>query len=85
MEALRLDEKKAVLDIDRCIGCGLCVSTCPTHSLLLIRKQRAEQANVPKDHIKSAIKIAQARGKLGIGELVALQIKSKLDRLLAHK
>ncbi len=86
MEALRLDdEKRAVLDIDRCIGCGLCVSTCPTHSLSLVRKVPAEQPDVPKNHIKSAIRVAQARGKLRIGELVALQIKSKLDRLLAPK
>lgn len=85
MEAIRLDEKKAVLDVDRCIGCGLCVSTCPTHSLSLTRKPSAEQADVPKDHIKSAIKVAQARGKLGIGELITMQLKSKLDRLLAPK
>lgn len=85
MEAIRLDEKEAVLDVDRCIGCGLCVSTCPTHSLSLTRKPPAEQADVPKDHVKSAIKVAQARGKLGIGELIGMQVKSKLDRLLAPK
>jgi len=31
MEALHLNNKKAVLDAGRCIGCGLCVTTCPTH------------------------------------------------------
>jgi NAD-dependent dihydropyrimidine dehydrogenase PreA subunit len=85
MEALRLSEKKAVLDVDRCIGCGLCVSTCPTHSLSLTRKPQAEQADIPKDHIKSAIKVGQARGKLGIAELISMQLKSKLDRLLAPR
>lgn len=85
MEAIRLDEKKAVLDIDRCIGCGLCVSTCPTHSLSLTRKPSAEQANMPKNHIKSVIKLAQARGKLGLGKMISMQLKSKLDRLLAPK
>jgi Na+-translocating ferredoxin:NAD+ oxidoreductase subunit B len=85
MEAIRLNAEKAVLDVDRCIGCGLCVSTCPTHSLSLTRKPEAEQADIPKDHIKSAIKVGQARGKLRIAELVGMQLKSKLDRLLASR
>jgi Na+-translocating ferredoxin:NAD+ oxidoreductase subunit B len=84
MGAFHLEDKKSVLDPDRCIGCGLCVTTCPTNSLSLARKPQAEQAAVPKDHLKSLLKVAQARGKLGIGELVSLQMKSKLDRLLAR-
>jgi len=85
MEAIHLADKKAVLDVDRCIGCGLCVSTCPTHSLTLIRKPQAEQSDIPKDYIKSAIKVARARGRLGIGEMIAIQVRSKLDRILAPK
>jgi ferredoxin len=85
MEALHVSDKKAALDVDRCIGCGLCVTTCPTHSLSLARKPQAEQADIPKDYMKSALKVAQARGKLGMGELTAMQVRSKLDRLLAPK
>lgn len=85
MEAVRLSDGKAVLDLDRCIGCGLCVSTCPTHSFSLVRKPQTDQADIPKDFIKSAIKVGQARGKLGIGELIGMQVRSKLDRLLAPK
>jgi Na+-translocating ferredoxin:NAD+ oxidoreductase subunit B len=83
MEAIRVVEKKAILDRDRCIGCGLCVTTCPKQCLTLQRKPGTEQANVPKNHIRSALKVAQARGKLGIRALIKLQIQSKLDRLLA--
>ncbi|TVS15881.1 MAG: 4Fe-4S dicluster domain-containing protein [Planctomycetaceae bacterium] len=83
MDAIRVVEKKAILDQDRCIGCGLCVSACPKQCLTLERKPNSEQANVPKTHIRSALKVAQARGKLGIGALIKLQIQSKLDRLLA--
>ncbi len=83
MDAIRVVEKKAVLDTDRCIGCGLCVSKCPTHCMSLERKPATEQIDVPKDHIKSQIRIAQRRGRLGVGELVKLQLKSKLDRVLA--
>jgi Fe-S-cluster-containing hydrogenase component 2 len=38
MEALTLEDERVVLNSDRCIGCGLCVSTCPTSSLILKRK-----------------------------------------------
>jgi NAD-dependent dihydropyrimidine dehydrogenase PreA subunit len=85
MEALRLDNKKSVLNENRCIGCGLCVSTCPTHSLSLVRKPKAKQPYVPKDIIETSIRVGKARGKLGIGTLIGMQVRSKLDRLLASK
>jgi Fe-S-cluster-containing hydrogenase component 2 len=85
MEALHLDNKKSVLDVNRCIGCGLCVSTCPTHSLSLVRKPKEKQPYVPKDIIATNIKLGKARGKLGISKLIGMQVRSKLDRLLASK
>jgi Na+-translocating ferredoxin:NAD+ oxidoreductase subunit B len=85
MEALRLDDSKAALNTDRCIGCGLCVSTCPTDSLSLVRKPDAEQPYVPKDIIETSIKLGKVRGKLGVTRLVGMQIRSKLDRLLASR
>ena len=85
MEALHLDNKKLVLDVNRCIGCGLCVSTCPTHSLSLVRKPKAKQPYVPKDIIETNIKLGKDRGKLGISKLIGMQVRSKLDRLLASK
>jgi electron transport complex protein RnfB len=84
MEALHLNDKKAALDLNRCIGCGLCVSTCPTHSLSLVRKPKAKQPHVPKGIIDTNIKLAKARGKLGIRKMIGMQVKSKLDRLLAR-
>jgi ferredoxin len=85
MEALRLEDDCVVLDSDRCIGCGLCVSTCPTDSLSLQRKPEAEQAEIPKNMTESYIKLARERGKLGTVDIVQMQIKSRLDRLLASK
>ncbi len=85
MEALSLADKKAVLDLDRCIGCGLCVSTCPTDSLSLLRKPKAKQPYVPKDVIETNIKIGKAHGKLSMGKMVGMQVRSKVDRLLASR
>jgi ferredoxin len=85
MEAISLADKKAVLDLNRCIGCGLCVNTCPTDSLSLLRKPKAKQPYVPKDIIETHIKLGKARGKLGISKMVGMQVRSKLDRLLAHR
>ena len=85
MEALSLNNKKAVLDLNRCIGCGLCVSTCPTHSLSLLRKPKAKQPYVPKDIVEANMKLGKARGKLGVGKMIGMKAKSKLDRLLAPK
>jgi NAD-dependent dihydropyrimidine dehydrogenase PreA subunit len=33
----------------RCIGCGLCVTTCPTEAISLVRKPAEEIAKPPKD------------------------------------
>jgi Na+-translocating ferredoxin:NAD+ oxidoreductase subunit B len=35
MDAVTLDEKRAVVDRDRCIGCGLCSSRCARHAIRL--------------------------------------------------
>ncbi|MGZ6292809.1 MAG: 4Fe-4S binding protein [Syntrophales bacterium] len=85
MEAIHVENKKAILNTDRCIGCGLCVDTCRTKSLILLRKPEAQQAYVPKNIIETSIRLGEARGKLGIGKMVGMQVKSKLDRLLAQR
>lgn len=83
MEALHVDDEKAALNLDRCIGCGLCVSTCPTESLSLVRK--TEQPYVPKDITETSLRMLKTRGKGGLTKLVGLRVRSKLDRLLAPK
>jgi len=85
MDALILDDDKAVLDLDRCIGCGLCVSTCPSDALSMVRKPEAEQPYVPKNIVETSIKMGRARGKLGVGELAGIVVRSRLDRWLAPR
>ena len=85
MEAIHVENKKAIFNSDRCIGCGLCIDTCRTKSLTLLRKPEAQQSYVPKNIIETSIKLGKARGKLSIGKMVSMQAKSKLDRLLAER
>lgn len=86
MAAIRLDdEHTAELDLRRCIGCGLCVSTCPSGALRLVRKPVAEQPDIPADMARAWIRWGQVRGHLGYPSLAAMAVKSAVDRLLAPK
>ena len=60
MEAITVDEGSVRLNQDRCIGCGLCVSTCPTGALRLVRKpDRGEK--LPKTFFDTWRTIAKQR------------------------
>jgi electron transport complex protein RnfB len=82
MDALSLENGTISLDLDRCIGCGLCVGTCPTGSLTLVRKPEFEQPQVPKNLIDFSIRLARARGKLGLADMVRMPLRSMVDRAL---
>jgi ferredoxin len=75
----------AALNASRCIGCGLCVSTCPTGSLSLVRKPEAEQRKVPADTVQAYIEWGRTRGKLSMPSLVGMKVKSTVDRVLARQ
>jgi len=46
----------------------------------LVRKPLWEQSAIPKDHTKAFINVGQARGRLGVRELISLQLKSNPGR-----
>ena len=61
IEAIRMVEEKAVIDLDRCIGCGLCVTTCSTGALELVRKPEAELYEPPQSGVDTYTRIAVER------------------------
>ena len=80
MGALQVADGKAALDESRCVGCGLCVNTCPSGALSLERKPEAEVPDVPSGLVQNYLRVARARGHLGLAELATLQARSILDR-----
>jgi electron transport complex protein RnfB len=83
MEAISLDDGICLIRTERCIGCGLCVTTCTTHALSLERK--AETRDVPRTNVDAILQLGRERGVLRMRDLATLMVKSKADRLLAAR
>ena len=54
--------RKAKLDADICLGCGVCVRTCPTHGLRLTA--RARRVITPANSVHRVVMMAIERGDL---------------------
>jgi Fe-S-cluster-containing hydrogenase component 2 len=64
MEAITIGpDDAAVVDLDRCIGCGLCVTTCATESLSLQLKPKEERRDPPVTAKDTITQMAEERGK----------------------
>jgi electron transport complex protein RnfB len=67
MQALSADDDHVLLNTDRCIGCGLCVTTCPSGALTLARKPESELSRVPDTFDATWQIISQAQAEMRPG------------------
>jgi len=73
MEAISYSNDVASVDLLRCIGCGLCVPTCPDGAIQLYEK--AETKTPPKDQDALYMKIMMERfGPLGTAKIAAKKV-----------
>ncbi len=65
MDAILLDDDElAQVNLDRCIGCGLCVTTCPTEAICLEKKPEKEYTIPLKTTMEQMMNMAKYRGVL---------------------
>ena len=57
------DDDVAEINVDRCIGCGLCVTTCPGEALSLELKPENQLCIPPQKASQMMMEMAQKRGK----------------------
>jgi ferredoxin len=61
MEALTLSEEDVPeVDLDSCIGCGVCATGCPSEAIELEERQGISVPTVDQKALKEAIKASQA-------------------------
>jgi Fe-S-cluster-containing hydrogenase component 2 len=63
VNAIRVQDGSATVEKGRCIGCGLCVSTCPTKSISIIRREQDDLSVIFPDPIALVQAIGKEKGK----------------------
>ena len=61
MEAIALEDV-AVVDQERCIGCGVCVTRCDSGALALVRREASHEP--PKDYATWLVQVALEKDRL---------------------
>jgi Fe-S-cluster-containing hydrogenase component 2 len=62
MDAVEIIDDVSNINLERCIGCGVCVPTCPEEAIELIEKE--EKMVPPKNAVETYQKIAQEKNRL---------------------
>jgi Fe-S-cluster-containing hydrogenase component 2 len=62
MDAIDMVDDAAVINLDRCIGCALCVPTCPNEAIIL--KKKDEEYDPPVNTTAYFQKVMDAKAAL---------------------
>ncbi|MCX8176248.1 MAG: 4Fe-4S binding protein [Candidatus Bathyarchaeota archaeon] len=52
---VKIDKKPADVNVDRCLGCGVCVPTCPTEAIKLVRRDKIPEVPDHQTYIKELL------------------------------
>jgi ferredoxin len=63
MDAIEIEEA-AVINLDRCIGCGVCIPVCDDDAIHLAAKESSSLYVPPKLTYQTYLRMAKERGKL---------------------
>jgi len=61
--AVKLVDDIANVDPERCVGCGVCVTACPSEAITLIPRAKPVP-EAPATVVEMALKVATEKGKL---------------------
>jgi ferredoxin len=62
METILIDDGVAAIDLARCIGGGLCVTSCPVDAIEPVKKPEDELYHTPKTGAETYMRMMPARG-----------------------
>jgi formate hydrogenlyase subunit 6/NADH:ubiquinone oxidoreductase subunit I len=56
------EDDRAEVNLARCLGCGLCITTCPEDALKLVLKPADTRRIPPATNVEQMMRMAQKRG-----------------------